>query len=118
VRARSRAPGLPIDAALYRYPGPRPRSAETAVVMLADSAEAAVRAIDHPTPETVRRAVEDVVAQRLASGQLDNAPLTLRDVDRVKEEFIRVIAGMYHARGEYPRPSTERPAIRQGVAGA
>lgn len=118
VRARNRAPGLPIDAALYRYPGPRPRSAETAVVMLADSAEAAVRGIDHPTPETVRRAVEDVVAQRLASGQLDNAPLTLRDVDRVKEEFIRVIAGMYHARGEYPRPSTERPSVRQGVAGA
>jgi uncharacterized domain HDIG len=118
VRARSRAPGLPIDAALYRYPGPRPRSAETAVVMLADSAEAAVRAIDHPTPETVRRAVDDVVAQRLASGQLDNAPLTLRDVDRVKEEFIRVIAGMYHARGEYPRPSAERPSIRQGGAGA
>jgi membrane-associated HD superfamily phosphohydrolase len=108
---------MPIDATRYRYPGPRPRSAETAVVMLADSAEAAVRALDHPTPETVRRAVEDVVAQRLASGQLDNAPLTLRDVDRVKEEFIRVIAGMYHARGEYPRPSLERPALPSGVAG-
>jgi hypothetical protein len=117
VRARNRSPGMPIDATRYRYPGPRPRSAETGVVMLADSAEAAVRALDHPTPETVRRAVEDVVAQRLASGQLDNAPLTLRDVDRVKEEFIRVIAGMYHARGEYPRPSLERPALPSGVAG-
>ncbi len=116
VRARNRAPGTPIDAARFRYPGPRPRSAETAVVMLADSAEAAVRALDHPTGESVRRAVEDVVAQRLASGQLDNAPLTLRDVDRVKEEFIRVIAGMYHARGEYPRPSAERPAVEPSVA--
>ncbi len=117
VRARDRAPGMPIDAARFRYPGPRPRSAETAVVMLADSAEAAVRAIDHPTPESVRRAVEDVVAQRLSSGQLDNAPLTLRDVDRVKEEFIRVIAGMYHARGEYPRASAEMPVVPRGVAG-
>ena len=117
VRARNRAAGLPIDAARFRYPGPRPRSAETAVVMLADSAEAAVRALDHPTPDTVRTAVEDVVAQRLASGQLDNAPLTLRDVDRVKEEFIRVIAGMYHARGEYPRPSTERPVVEPSAAG-
>ena len=85
--------------------------------MLADSAAAAGRAIDHPTPETVRRAVEDVVAQRLASGQLDNAPLTLRDVDRVKEEFIRVIAGMYHARGEHPSPSGERPALQPGAVG-
>ncbi len=117
VRARARAAGLPIDPALFRYPGPRPQSAETAVVMLADSAEAAVRAIEHPTADAVRIAVGDVVAQRLASGQLDSAPLTLRDVDRVKEEFIRVIAGMYHARGEYPRPSTEFAAVPSGAVG-
>ncbi len=118
VRARNRAAGLPIDAARFRYPGPRPRSAETAVVMLADSAEAAVRAIDHPTPETVRRAVDEVVAQRLTSGQLENAPLTLRDVDRVKEEFVRVIAGMYHARGAYPPPSGEHVVVVRGAEGA
>ena len=75
-----------------------------------------MRAIDHPTADAVRIAVDDVVAQRLASGQLDSAPLTLRDVDRVKEEFIRVIAGMYHARGEYPRPSAERAAVTSGAA--
>ncbi len=118
VRARDRTPSIPVDAARFRYPGPRPRSAETAVVMLADSAEAAVRAIDHPTADTVRRAVDDVVAQRLASGQLDNAPLTLRDIDRVKEEFIRVIAGMYHERGAYPPPSGEFASVRGGAVSA
>ncbi|MBA2627102.1 MAG: HDIG domain-containing protein [Gemmatimonadales bacterium] len=114
-RARDRAHGTAIDPAQFRYPGPRPRSAETAVVMLADSAEAAVRAIDHPTADAVRRAVDDVVAQRLSAGQLDNAPLTLRDIDRVKEEFVRLISGMYHERGEYPRPSDEFVTVHRGA---
>ena len=79
--------------------------AETAVAMLADSAEAAVRVLPEHTPDKVREAIELLVQQKLASGQLDDAPLTLRDLDRVKREFARVMSGTYHKRIGYPRAS-------------
>jgi len=101
---RSSGNGVP-NVADYRYPGPRPQSAETAVAMLADSAEAAIRVLPDPTPDNVREAIELLVQQKLASGQLDDAPLTLRDIDRVKREFARVMSGTYHKRIGYPRAS-------------
>jgi len=73
--------------------------------MLADSAEAAVRVLNDPSPDAVREAIEQLVQQKVASGQLDDAPLTLRDLDRVKREFARVMSGTYHKRIGYPRAS-------------
>jgi putative nucleotidyltransferase with HDIG domain len=104
-RARGSDPDGRVDPADYRYPGPRPQSAETAVAMLADSAEAAIRVLTNPTPEAVRNAIEHLVQQKLGSGQLDDAPLTLRDLDRIKREFARVMSGTYHKRIGYPRAS-------------
>jgi putative nucleotidyltransferase with HDIG domain len=104
-RARGSNPDGGVDPADFRYPGPRPQSAETAVAMLADSAEAAVRVLGNPTPEAVRSAIEHLVQQKVGSGQLDDAPLTLRDLDRIKREFARVMSGTYHKRIGYPRPS-------------
>jgi cyclic-di-AMP phosphodiesterase PgpH len=104
-RARGNDPDGRVDPADFRYPGPRPQSAETAVAMLADSAEAAVRVLGNPTPEAVRSAIEHLVQQKMGSGQLDDAPLTLRDLDRIKREFARVMSGTYHKRIGYPRPS-------------
>jgi cyclic-di-AMP phosphodiesterase PgpH len=105
ARARRTLGNGAPNPADYRYPGPRPQSAETAVAMLADSAEASVRVLPEPTPEKVREAIELLVQQKLASGQLDDAPLTLRDLDRVKREFARVMSGTYHKRIGYPRAS-------------
>jgi cyclic-di-AMP phosphodiesterase PgpH len=93
------------DPGNYAYPGPRPQSAETAVVMLADGVEAAVRVLNEPTPERIREVVEHIVRQRIDQGQLRDAPLTLRQIDGIKEEFIRVLAGMYHNRIDYPAAS-------------
>ena len=104
-RARGSDPDGHVDPADYRYPGPRPQSAETAVAMLADSAEAAIRVLPNPTPDAVRSAIEHLVQQKLGSGQLDDAPLTLRDLDRIKREFARVMSGTYHKRIGYPRAS-------------
>jgi cyclic-di-AMP phosphodiesterase PgpH len=104
-RARGNDPDGQVDPADFRYPGPRPQSAETAVAMLADSAEAAIRVLNNPTPEAVRSAIEHLVQQKMGSGQLDDAPLTLRDLDRIKREFARVMSGTYHKRIGYPRPS-------------
>jgi cyclic-di-AMP phosphodiesterase PgpH len=104
-RARRRSPGAEIDLRNFRYPGPRPRSVETVVAMLADSAEAAVRVLDDPTPEMVRKAIDHLVDQKLHSRQLEDAPVTLRDLDRIKDEFCHTMAGMYHNRIGYPRAS-------------
>ncbi|MGH7591170.1 MAG: HD family phosphohydrolase, partial [Gemmatimonadales bacterium] len=100
---RARQGGVaPLDDRAFTYPGPRPSSAETAIAMLADSAEAVVRALADPTPEASRQAIARVVAARIAAHQLDDAPLTLRDLDRVQAEFARVLGGMYHDRVAYP----------------
>lgn len=102
-RARLLSPDGRVNPADFRYPGPRPQSAETAVAMLADSAEAVVRVLDDRSPERVREAIEQLVAQKLASGQLDEAPLSLVDLDRIKREFARVMSGTYHKRVGYQR---------------
>ncbi len=89
----------------YRYPGPRPRSVETAVAMLADSVEAALRVLDDLTPQKIEEAINHIVRTKLSSGQLDDAPLTLQQIEVVKSEFIRVLSGMYHNRIDYPESS-------------
>ena len=63
------------------------------------------RVLDDRSPERVTEAIEQLVQQKLASGQLDDAPLTLRDLDRIKREFARVMSGTYHKRIGYPRAS-------------
>jgi putative nucleotidyltransferase with HDIG domain len=104
-RARRQAGGAEIDVGKFRYPGPRPRSVETAVAMLADSAEAAIRVLEDPTPTQLRQAIEQLIQQKLQSRQLEEAPITLRDLDRITDEFLRTLSGMYHNRVAYPRAS-------------
>ena len=93
------------NSAEFAYPGPIPQSAETAVVMLADGIEASVRVLAEPTTERIRDVVDHIVKQRMDQGQLRDAPLTLRQIDMLREEFTRVLAGMYHNRVEYPASS-------------
>jgi putative nucleotidyltransferase with HDIG domain len=101
-RARSRNGDDDVDEEEFRYPGPRPRSLETAVAMLADGVEAAVRVLDDPAPERVRDVIEHLVNQRVESGQLDDAPVTLAQLTVVREEFARVLGGALHNRIDYP----------------
>jgi len=86
----------------YRYPGPRPQSKEAAIVMLADAVEAATRSLKEPTHSRISGLVEDLVDARFKEGQLDESPLTLRDLERIKESFLMILAGTFHARVEYP----------------
>lgn len=104
-RQREQQPDEPVDEALFRYPGPRPQSAETAVALLGDAVEAALRVLDDPTPERLEEAIDHLVQGRIDGGQLSEAPLTLRQVDIVRREFLRVLAGMYHNRVDYPEES-------------
>jgi putative nucleotidyltransferase with HDIG domain len=100
ARARTSEPDVKVEE--YRYPGPRPHSVETAVAMLADGVEAAVRVLGDPTPQKVSEAIDHIVAQRIAAGQLDEAPITMGQLNRIKQEFARVLGGVYHNRIDYP----------------
>ncbi len=95
--------GEPVDEAEFRYPGPRPTTREAGILLMADSVEAATRALKEPSPEEVRQRVRSVIADKIADGQLDNCPLTLADIAGVEEAFTRVLTlGVFHSRIEYP----------------
>ena len=95
--------GDPPDPATFTYPGPRPRSRETAILMLADSLESATRALQDPTPERIRDLVDSIVASKIDDGQLDDCPITQRELAILKDEFTKMLAGMYHTRIDYPQ---------------
>jgi putative nucleotidyltransferase with HDIG domain len=103
-KARERD-GPPANLAEFQYPGPMPRTVETAVCMLADGVEAATRVLSDPSPQKVRDVIEHIVRQRIAQGQLRDAPITLRQLEVVKEQFARVLIGAYHNRIDYPSSS-------------
>ena len=100
--------GMPADESAFRHPGPKPRSKEAGIVMLADGTEAAVRSLDEKTPERISEMVERIVGEKLTDGQLDDCDLTLRDVQRVKEAFRELLAGVYHERIPYPEDRIAR----------
>jgi putative nucleotidyltransferase with HDIG domain len=101
-RAREEEPAALAREELFRYPGPLPRSVETAVALLGDAVEAALRVLDEPTPETVADAIDHLIESRVEGGQLREAPLTLAQVEIVKREFVRAYTAMSHSRVEYP----------------
>jgi len=101
-RARSRNSDPEIDPDEYRYPGPKPQSVETAVTMLADGVEAAIRVLEDPSPERLSDAIDHIIRQRIAAGQLEEAPLTLAQLSDVRDEFVRVLGGAHHNRIDYP----------------
>ncbi|MBV9775124.1 MAG: HDIG domain-containing protein [Gemmatimonadetes bacterium] len=110
-RAREADPEAPISRQDFTYLGPKPRSRETAVLMLADSVESAAHVLHDPSPERLRELVERIVGAKIACGQMDDCPLTLRDIEVVKEQLARVLTGMYHHRIDYPAaPAADTPA--------
>jgi putative nucleotidyltransferase with HDIG domain len=92
----------PVDVQRYSYTGPKPSTKESAIAMFADSCESAARALQDPTPERVRDLIDAIVDAKIADGQLDDAPLTLREVALVKDQFVTMLSGIVHRRIEYP----------------
>jgi len=86
----------------FSYEGPRPKSKEAAIVMLADVVEAAVRAMTAPTPLKIEQRVRSLLRDKLHAGQLDASELTLRDIDKIGSAFISHLTGIFHRRIEYP----------------
>ena len=114
--------GDKVDINAFRYEGPRPRSREAAVVMLADTIEAAARALPNPDPEKVDALIRKLVRAKMADGQLDESELTFADLDRICRAFQSVLSGVFHERIEYPdiaipprAESESEPAPEEGA---
>jgi putative nucleotidyltransferase with HDIG domain len=86
----------------YRYPGPKPISKETAILMIADSCEAAARTLENPTHTRFKDLVHRLIEQKLRDGQFNRSPLTLADLDKIKEALAGTLTSVHHERIEYP----------------
>jgi membrane-associated HD superfamily phosphohydrolase len=114
-KAKSESPESDVDPADFAYPGPKPQSRETAIVMLADGIESATRVLQDPTPERIQATIDAIVQARIDEGQLDQCTLTLRDLERSKAAFARILIGMYHRRIEYPSGVRAREELPESV---
>ncbi|HMS33951.1 MAG TPA: HDIG domain-containing protein [Ignavibacteria bacterium] len=87
---------------IYRYPGPKPQTKETGIVMLADAIEASTRTIEDPSPQKLEQKIRDVIKNRFMEGELDECDLTFKDLTKIKESFLKILLGIHHHRIKYP----------------
>ena len=103
---------LPIDSdAEFRYPGPKPQSKETAIVMLADSTEAASRTLENPSAARIRNLIQRLINDKFSSGELTECDLTLKDLNDIREAFVKILIGVFHQRIAYPKKEEEEAPI-------
>jgi len=86
----------------YRYPGPKPKNREAAIVMLADAVEAASNSLERPTPARLETMIKNIIRERFSDGQLDECNLTLANLKKIEESLIRLLSARYHTRVKYP----------------
>lgn len=101
------------DEVEFRYPGPKPRSKEAAILMLADAAESSTRAMTEATPGRIENQVHTMVTRRLTDGQLDECDLTLKEVHQIEAALVRSLCAMHHQRLAYPTPKGEAPSAAE-----
>jgi putative nucleotidyltransferase with HDIG domain len=115
-RAKEADPDAQLNPSDFSYAGPKPQTKETAILMLADTVESAARVLQDPTPTRIREMVNRLVQAKIADGQLDQSPLTLREIDLINESLVSVLTGMYHHRIDYPSASQGSPGETVGAA--
>ena len=103
---KARAKGQEINLSDFTYPGPKPRSKETGILMIADQVEATSRSVENRTADEFQQMVLKTISRIHAEGQLDECPLTLKDLARIQESFVQVLVGIHHNRIKYPEPGT------------
>ena len=105
-RSQADPNGSEVDEQSYRYPGPKPSSRESAVMMLADAVESASRALTEPTPARIVSLVHDLAMKRLLDGQFDECGLTLEELDLIEQSLVKSLTAVYHGRVKYPDQRT------------
>ena len=101
--AEARKTEADVDPDDFSYPGQPPASREAAVVMLADSVEAATRSLKRPTMSRLEEFIREIIMDKVRQGQLDRCDLTFKDLDAIRDSFTRILAGHFHSRIEYPK---------------
>ncbi len=107
-KAKELHPDEEISDTEFRYPGPRPQSKETAVLMLADSVEAASRTLEDPKPARIRNLIRKLINDKFQQGQLSESNLTLADLQGIEDAFAKVLMGAFHSRIDYPKREEEK----------
>ncbi len=97
----------------YKYPGPKPQTKETAIIMLADGCESAVRSIEQPDATKVENVIDNIMTSRINDGQLDESPITFSDVSKIKEAFISILLGQHHRRIRYPKQDEVEKGVEE-----
>jgi cyclic-di-AMP phosphodiesterase PgpH len=98
----------------FRYPGPKPQTREAGIVMLADVVEAAIRALERPTPARIQGRVKELINDIFADGQMEECELTLKDLHQIAKSFNTILTSIYHSRIEYPEKSQEKKKEKNG----
>lgn len=96
------------EEADFRYPGPKPETKETAIVCICDSVEPAVRSLQEPTPETIDSIVSSIINGKISDGQLDNSPLTLKELKIIQHTVCDSLKGIFHSRIQYPKKEGDK----------
>ncbi len=115
-KAKQLEPEADLDPNEFRYPGPKPSSKETAILLMADSVESAARVLQDASEKGIEELVERIVEFKMSEKQLDEAPLTLREIGLIKQQFVKVLSGMYHSRLDYPLQNHEPQEAKEPVA--
>jgi len=110
--------GEPPEEVEFRYPGPKPRLKEAAILMLADAAESSLRSVPEPTPGRIETQVHTMVNRRLMDGQLDHCELTLSEVHQIEASLAKSLCSIYHARVAYPEPPEPKAGNKHKREGA
>ena len=106
-----------VDEVEFRYPGPRPRTKEVAVLMIADAVESAVRTMTEPNPGRIESLVRTLSRKRLLDGQFDDCDLTFRELGLIEEAVIARVCAIHHGRISYPSAKTDEEETPEATAG-
>lgn len=113
IKAKERNPEVTEEQ--FRYPGSKPQTREAGIVNIADSCEAAVRAMDHPTGEKIEQFVHNLIEERISDGQLDDSGLTLKEIRKVEKSLISGLSSTFHSRIKYPKMKSEAEKMKEEV---
>jgi membrane-associated HD superfamily phosphohydrolase len=94
--------GTETEEVEYRYPGPKPRSKEAAILMIADAVEAASRTLEEPKPARIMSLIKKIMMDKFEQGELEECELTLKDLHIIEESFLPILIGVFHPRIDYP----------------
>ncbi len=114
AKEQADAEGREIDPADFSYDGPKPQTKEAAILMMADTVEAASRTLKERSVEAIEKFVHNMVRGKLDAGQLDEAPLTFRELEQIEQAFVKTLTGIYHERIEYPKLDLAKDVLPAG----